>query len=126
MKPEGVMYYLADQVDPGRLTASSTSTSKALPVEPSPVVGASRSLIEGAWNWPVHGLRHPPTPGTTGWYVWTGELSDADDFFQPWHATHLIEHCPGLEHLLDLPPGSRFISAPGYEDVWNDPSLLDP
>ena len=44
--------------------------------------------------------------------------------FRDWHATHLIEHCPELEHLLDLPPGSRFIFAPGHEDVWNDPSLL--
>jgi hypothetical protein len=94
-------------------------------VESGSMLGASRSLIEGVWDWPVHGLRHPATPGTTGWYVWTGELSDADDFFQPWHATHLIERCPGLEHLLDLPPGSRFVFAPGYEDVWNDPSLLD-
>jgi hypothetical protein len=27
--------------------------------------------------------------------------------------------------LLDLPPGSRFIYAPDYLDMWQDPSLLD-
>ena len=58
------------------------------------VVGASESLISGRWEWPVHGLRHPPTRGTSGWYVWTGDLSDADDFFRPWHAGHLVRRCP--------------------------------
>jgi hypothetical protein len=88
------------------------------------IVGASRSLIDGSWTWPVHGLRHPPEEETSGWYVWTGDLSDAADFFSPWHASHLIERCPELAHLLDLPPGSRFLIAPGHEDVWQDPSLL--
>jgi hypothetical protein len=26
---------------------------------------------------------------------------------------------------LALPPGWRFLLAPGYEDVWYDPTLLD-
>lgn len=89
------------------------------------IVGASRSLIEGRIEWPVHGLRHQPASGTSGWYLWTGELNDADDFFQPWHSTHLVERYPELAHLLELPPGTRFIAAPGYEDVWTDESLLD-
>ncbi|WP_437180669.1 immunity protein Imm33 domain-containing protein [Paenarthrobacter ureafaciens] len=89
------------------------------------MLGASRSLIENEWEWPVHGLRHPPERGTSGWYVWTGDLSQDDDFFQPWHASHLVERCPSLGHLLRLPPGTRFLFAPGYEDVWEDPSLLE-
>ncbi|WP_455835850.1 immunity protein Imm33 domain-containing protein [Pseudarthrobacter siccitolerans] len=36
------------------------------------VLGASRPLISNDWDWPVHGLRHPPADGTSGWYVWTG------------------------------------------------------
>jgi len=88
-------------------------------------LGASRSLIDGQWDWPVHGLGHPPAEGTSGWYVWTGELSDADDFFQPWHQVHFVERCPEVAHMLQLPPGSRFLVAPGHEDVWHDSSLLD-
>lgn len=89
------------------------------------VVGASESLISGRWEWPVHGLRHPPTRGTSGWHVWTGDLSDADDFFRPWHAGHLVRRCPEVAHLLHLPPGSRLLVAPGHEDVGPDSSLLD-
>ena len=90
------------------------------------VLGASRSLIDDDWEWPLHGLRHPDEAGTSGWYVWTGEFSDASDFFQPWHTSHLVERCPAVSHLLDLPPGSRFLVAPGYEDVWTDDALLHP
>lgn len=89
------------------------------------IVGVSASLLTDGWEWPVHGLRHPPQNGTSGWYIWTGELSDADDFFQPLHAAHLVQRCPEIERYLDLPPGSRFLTAPGYEDVWTDDSLLD-
>jgi hypothetical protein len=73
----------------------------------------------------VNGLRHPPEGSTNGWYIWTGELSQAPDFFQPLHPVHLIERCPEIAKFLDLPPGSRFLIAPGYEDTWTDPSLLD-
>ncbi len=89
------------------------------------IVGVSASLIAGDWDWPVHGLRHPPEKGTSGWYVWTGEFSDADDFFKPLHAAHLIERCPEVTTYLDLPAGSRFLIAPGYEGIWTDESLLD-
>ena len=94
------------------------------PVEEQ-LLGASRSLIENDWTWPVHGLRHTPAGGTSGWYVWTGDYSEADDFFAPWHHAHLVTRCPEVAHLLSLPPGSRFLVAPGHEDVWDDPSLLE-
>jgi hypothetical protein len=29
--------------------------------------------------------------GTTGWVVWTGDLSDTDDFLPSWHLAHLVE-----------------------------------
>jgi hypothetical protein len=51
--------------------------------EQSDVLGASGSLISNDWDWPVHGLRHPPAGGTSGWYVWTGELLADDDFSSP-------------------------------------------
>ena len=62
---------------------------------------------------------------TSGWYIWSGELSDADDFFEAWHHEHFATEWPQLAHLLDLPPGSRFLFAPGHEDIWEDPALLD-
>jgi len=105
------------------ISSSSDLTSKFMKLDL--VLGASRSLIDGAWDWPLHGMRCPPTRGTTGWFVWTGEFSDADDFFAPWHIAHLVVHAPNVERLLGLPPGSRFLLAPGYEDVWHDPALLD-
>lgn len=74
---------------------------------------------------PIHGLRHPPAAGTTGWYLWAGdELSDADDFFHPLHVAHLREWCPDVLRFLGLPPGWRFLMAGDYVDVWEDPSLL--
>lgn len=88
-------------------------------------LGASRSLIDGAWDWPVHGLRHPTARDTMGWYVWTGDYSSAADFFSPWHEEHLVAVVPELQQLLSLPPGSRFLVAPGYQDVWHDPLLLE-
>jgi hypothetical protein len=89
------------------------------------LLGVSRTLLEPNWNWPVHGLRHPPAGDTSGWYIWVGELTDDADFFVPQHARHLIERVPELRAHLTGPPGSRFLIAPGYVDRWQDDSLLD-
>lgn len=91
---------------------------------PDPIVGVSSSLIDDDWGWPIHGLRHPPEGQTNGWYIWTGELSTDEDFFKPWHQSHLIQKIPELARFLSLPPGTRFLIAPDHEDVWEDPSLL--
>ena len=89
-------------------------------------LGASAEVIQDSpWEWPLHGLRHPPEGDTTGWYLWTGHLSQDADFFRPWHVTHAVDRCPDLGPLLELPPGSRFIYAPDFTDVWEDESLLD-
>lgn len=75
---------------------------------------------------PVHGLRHPPTEETSGWYVWCGEtFSEAADFFMPLHAAHIYETLPVASHLFGLPPGYRFLLAGDYLDVWFDEKLLD-
>jgi hypothetical protein len=42
----------------------------------------------------------------------------------PLHVTHLQEWCPDAVRYLGLPPGWRFLTAKGYEDVWFDPDLL--
>jgi hypothetical protein len=88
-------------------------------------VGMARNVREGIE--PVNGLRHPPVGDTTGWYIWAGgEPSTDPDFFQPLHVEHLEGWCPQVLAYLQLPPGFRFLLAPGHEDVWRDPSLLAP
>src|SRR5262245_20404112 len=74
---------------------------------------------------PVNGLRHPISPGTTGWYSWCGEaMSDAPDYFDPLCVDHLLITMPQVSDFLGLPPGFRFLVANGYVDVWYDESLL--
>jgi DNA-binding transcriptional regulator YiaG len=74
---------------------------------------------------PVNGLRHPPTDGTTGWYIWCGEdLSVDADFFYPLHTRHLLDRCPAAIRFLGLPPGYRFLVAGDLVDVWFDETLL--
>ena len=68
---------------------------------------------------PIHGLRHPKEGDMTGWYIWTGEWSDNDDFFKPFCAEHLLQTRPQIVKYLGLDEGFRFIiDNKGYEDVW--------
>jgi hypothetical protein len=46
------------------------------------------------------------------------------DFFEPVHVSHLATACPDFLPYLALPPGWRFLIAPGHEDIWPDESLL--
>ncbi|MFZ9847359.1 MAG: immunity protein Imm33 domain-containing protein [Flavobacteriales bacterium] len=86
-------------------------------------VGISISVRQGVL--PVHGLRHKPDGDTTGWYIWAGEYSDAPDFFQPLHVSHIKDWCPWIEQYLGLAAGWRFLATPTYEDVWFDNALLE-
>lgn len=88
-------------------------------------VGISRSVRDGVL--PLNGIRHLPVGETTGWYIWAGEeLSQDEDFFVPLHVEHLSAWCPQVVPYLALPPGWRFLLAPGYEDVWFDSSIVHP
>ena len=74
---------------------------------------------------PLNGLRLQPNGDTSGWYLWAGEdFSDDPDFFVPLHIAHLPTWSPQAIPYLQLPPGWRFLVAPGYEDIWHDPQLL--
>jgi len=98
-----------------------------VPHFPSPAqlkVGIALNVREGLL--PLNGLRHPPEGDTTGWYIWAGEtLSQDPDFFKPLHVAHVATWCPEVLRFLGLPPGWRFLAAGDYEDVWEDPRLLD-
>jgi len=88
-------------------------------------VGISRNIRDGMH--PINGLRHAPAGDTTGWYIWAGEeLSDDPDFFVPVHVSHISDWCPNVLSYLALPPGWRFLLAPGHEDVWFDSSIVHP
>jgi len=93
------------------------------PSRPDEMAGVARNVRGNAV--PLNGLRHPPENGTCGWYIWAGEeFSSAADFFLPVHVSHLEEWCPLAMPYLALPPGWRFLIAPGHEDVWFDETLL--
>ena len=75
---------------------------------------------------PINGLRHPKEGDTSGWFIWCGEsLSDAADFFEPLHTSHLYKDYPEIVKLLGLPPGYRFLVTGDYLDVWYDAALLN-
>ena len=93
-------------------------------VSPVQLAGVARDAVQGFW--PLNGLRHTPSGDYSGWFLWGGpSLSDAPDYFQPQYIGHLAEALAEILPYLDLPPGWRFLIAPGYEDVWFDESLLD-
>ncbi|SHF77965.1 hypothetical protein SAMN05443575_0878 [Jatrophihabitans endophyticus] len=107
-----------------RLIANRFSVDPVPPCEGAEI-GVARNVRDDLW--PVNGMRHPVTDGVAGWYIWAGEtLSNASDFFVPLHVRHLREWCPVVFPYLALPPGWRFLLAPGYEDVWYDGDLLRP
>ena len=95
------------------------------PPAPQEKAGLARNVRPGIY--PLHGLRHPPERGTSGWYLWTGdpELPDDPGFFEPVHVAHLNARCPEAGSYLALPPGWRFLIAPDYEDVWFDPTISE-
>jgi hypothetical protein len=94
--------------------------SKWNPINKKLMVGCASELNSN----PINGLRHPEEKGTTGWFIWTGDYSDSDDFFKPVCAEHLLQKRPQLIKYLGLDIGHRFlIDEKGYEDIWFDEKL---
>lgn len=81
--------------------------------------------ISDNWNEnPINGLRHSQQKGTTGWFIWSGEYSENDDFFKPICAEHLLQIRPEIIKYLGLEIGFRFlVDNKGYEDVWKDENI---
>jgi hypothetical protein len=94
------------------------------PLAPLDRVGVAKNF--GTELWPLNGLRHPVHGNMCGWYLWRGEkFSRASDWFEPICYQHLAnDDDPSLPYLF-LPQGIRFLIAPGYEDIWYDPNILD-
>jgi hypothetical protein len=97
-----------------------THNSKWKPINKKLRVGVSAKLDTD----PINGLRHPNEKGTTGWFIWTGDYSERDDFFQPMCAEHLLQKRPDIIKYLGLDIGYRFLAdRNGYEDIWYDEKL---
>ncbi|MBK9253865.1 MAG: hypothetical protein IPM42_00105 [Saprospiraceae bacterium] len=97
-----------------------TNNSTWNPINRKLNIGVSANLDKD----PINGLRHPSEQGTTGWFIWTGEYSEADDFFKPICAEHLLHNRPGIIKYLGLDIGFRFLADKnGYEDIWFDEKL---
>ncbi|MBV4358901.1 immunity protein Imm33 domain-containing protein [Pinibacter aurantiacus] len=89
------------------------------------LIGVALKSFE-AFNMPINGLRHPTERAlSANWFIWAGEYSDSDDFFQPVHIKHLLDLCPKAINYLGLAPGWRFLFDSQYEDVWYDEQLLN-
>jgi hypothetical protein len=114
---------MAILVTPEQAAVCDRLGAEASEVGPGWKVGIARNVLSGLM--PLNGLRHKPEDDTSGWYLWAGEeLPDDPGFFVPLHVEHLPEWCPAVIPYLALPPGWRFLLAPGYEDVWQDDFLL--
>ena len=93
------------------------------PPLPGSILGFAKQTLG---KHPVNGLRHPSEADTNGWFVWCGDWSDGDEFFEPLHVEHMKDYLPHIIKYLDLPPGYRFlIDEAGYEDIWYDESLMN-
>jgi len=96
--------------------------SKWRPINKKWIIGVSKNLEKD----PINGLRHPSENGTTGWFIWTGEYQETNDFFQPMCAEHLLEKRPEIIKYLGLEVGFRFLTdKKGYEDIWYDEKLKE-
>lgn len=107
---------------PEQIAVCARFGAKPTPAEPHLKLGIALKTIN---QLPLCALRHRQENGTCGWYIYGGEYSTADDFFQPLHVAHISQYCPEIVPYLSLPPGWCVLLAPGYEDAWFDEGLLD-
>jgi hypothetical protein len=110
---------MADLISP-QLTCGLVDAQCLMP-QPQDKLGLSSSARTDV---PVHGLRMANEEGLSGWYIWSGDWSDDEGFFEPTHIEHMSVVCPLAMPFLGLPPGWRFLTDGDYVDVWFDQDLL--
>jgi hypothetical protein len=112
-----------DELINARAALAKTYGFTPVPADTDSKLGMSRNVRAGVQ--PINGVRTRPDAGTCGWYVWAGEAAPSNDpdFFEPLHVAHVEKVCPAILPYLELPPGWRFLIAPGHVDVWFDPNV---
>jgi len=92
--------------------------SKLFGIDLNLKVGIALSTLS---NEPLNAVRTEDINGTSGWYIWGGDFSEDEDFFEPLCGVHLEKHCPQILKYLALEPGYRvMIDRNGFEYVWRD------
>lgn len=95
--------------------------SKWKPISRNLKIAVSKNLDLETLN----GLRQKSEIGKVFWFIWSGEYSEDEKFFQPICAEHLLQKKPKIVDYLALDAGFRFlINGNGYEDVWFDENLI--
>ncbi|MDQ9021403.1 hypothetical protein RFI02_09830 [Acinetobacter sichuanensis] len=91
--------------------------SKWNPIKPNEMVAIA---LQTLGQQPINASRVILREGETiSWFIFCGEYSDAVDFYQPMHASHLDQYLPQVIPYLALDHGFNFIiDNEGYEDVW--------
>lgn len=71
---------------------------------------------------PINGIRYiSHNDENISWYIYCGEFSKEDNFFQSLHFIHLTDILPIVMPYLSLEKGYGFvIDDKEYEDVWFD------
>lgn len=70
---------------------------------------------------PIYASRVDADENGVEWYVYCGEFSNAEDFYEPVAIDCLPEDLPAIIPFLALESGFNFIvDDKGYEDVWKN------
>jgi len=116
---------LANSLSPQQVEICLRYQAGILSTLPKAIIGVA---AESLALFPLNGLRHPATQGTSGWYIWGGVTENFEALnFAPICLDHVLESSPKIAPYLALAPGWRFLIDPrnGHEDVWYDESLFN-
>ncbi|RYZ28896.1 MAG: hypothetical protein EOO10_08010 [Chitinophagaceae bacterium] len=99
--------------------------SKWTPISKNWQVFAGSDLTTGSINGLRRRYHSRMAGGRSGWFLWTGEYSEAADFFQPLCAEELLQIRPAIIKYLGLEAGFLFyLESDGDEKVWRDETIL--
>ena len=81
------------------------------------LVATSKGVHEGDV---VQGVRYEAPEHMSGWYLTTGRYDGNVDSLMVEHLYHVLDRRPDLARYVALPPGYRFDTTSGDDDVWLD------
>ena len=87
------------------------------PPQADQMVALSDGVFKGE---AVQGVRYGAPEHMTGWYLTTAGFSGDVSSLKVEHIYHLTARRPDLARYVALPPGHRFDTTGGVDDVWFD------